>query len=697
MPRSSAILSLALVCAAGPLAAAPPTQSQAAATLQSLPAWFEPNTGQAPAPAGYFSRGGSGTLLVEPAGARFSAGMQTLDLRFRGALAQPSLEGDKPLPSYSSYLTGRDRSQWKARVPHFESVRARNLYRGIDAVYYLRDGHLEYDLVVAPGASPAQIRMAFAHAGKPKRNAAGDLVFANGLRQAAPISYQIGEDGKRQPVASRYLLRGEEVTFAVGDYDRSRELVIDPILYASYFGGDRDERANAIAVSPTGRVYIAGSSASTLGAIGNTIPLQEAPRANRDVFLAQLTPDPATGQLQLNYWTAYGGGGQDEATAIAVDARGFVYLVGSTTSNDLQLAGSSIQNAFGGNTDALIAVIRPEDGADGLWFAQYFGGTENDVATCLALGTDGAMYIGGYSNSPSLPTTANGFIGANRGAREGFLARVVTSASPALTYATFFGGNRTDSINAIALDADGTVFVAGYTVSDDFPVTSDAYLASPQSIFLAKFDLRRSGFDSQLYTTYIGGDALDVATSLVVDRGGNPWIAGYTFSDNLPASPNAYRSRPAGRADGFVMRFDWARRSQPDAVGYLTYFGGRFDDVPYSMILLRDGTLALTGYTFSDDFPRIDASAPVRPGRGADVFIAVIDPNRQGEDALRFSTTRGGALEDTGKAIAQGLNGLLYVSGSTLSSDLPVTNNTTKISPGGARQSFVMHASPSAN
>jgi hypothetical protein len=663
--------------------------------LASLPGWFEPNAGQYPRHVRYFSRGAAGTLLVESGAATFASQGRSLRLEWHGALAAGQPTGASPLAARSAYFTGAP-EQWKRDVPHYATVRAQQLYQGIDLVYYVAGKQVEFDLVVAPGADPSPIAFSFPGAGAPVISEEGDLVFSNGMRQRVPIAYQEIE-GKRKPVEARYQIAANgRVGFTLGQYDNRRPLTIDPILYAGYLGGDQSEAANAIAVDRQGNVWVAGSSSSTITLPEQYAPIQDAPAGAKDAFLAKLTPD-ASGKLVLTYWTQLGGTSDDEATAVTVDNQGFVFIAGNTASSDFPRAGATVQDTFGGETDAFAAKIRIEDsGSAALWFSQFYGGEGTEAANAIALDNSGAIYIGGFSNSDAVPGASSvGLQCCNRGGYEGFMAKFSPDSSPSLAYGTYLGGSSTDVIRAIAVDPDGNVLVAGYTASNDFPVAGAPFqgeLRSGTDAFLVKIDLSRPLLDALVYGTYLGGGALDMARSLAIAPDGDVWIGGYTQSQDFPITPDAYNTGNAGEIDAFLTKF---RINSPDprqSLIYSTYFGGRGTDILYSIAAGPGGLVALGGYTYSDDFPLIESGTAARALRGSELFLAQLDTAQPGRQAIRYSTVISGNNMDAVTGVAVDAAGKLYAAGFTQSVDIPVTDGSSKVSSGGLTQSFVLEA-----
>ena len=197
-----------------------------------LPIAFEPNRGQA---SGDFVARGSGmTVALQSDRVEFIGRGSRVVTTLNGARHGVRPEPEQRLPGVTHYLKGNDRSRWITDIPNYGRLRYRGIYPGIDAIYYGKDGRLEYDFVVAPGADPRRIVLHYA-GGSARVDASGDLVLGT-LRQHRPVVYQV-IGGQRRDVAARYALRGQTVRFELGAYDRSRELVIDPaVTWATYVG-----------------------------------------------------------------------------------------------------------------------------------------------------------------------------------------------------------------------------------------------------------------------------------------------------------------------------------------------------------------------------------------------------------------------------------------------------------------------------
>jgi hypothetical protein len=476
------------------------------------------------------------------------------------------------------------------------------------------------------------------------------------------------------------------------------------VLFSSYFGGDRDDKPTALVRDRAGNVWVTGSTTSALTAENQ--PIQTESTGGRDVFLARLSPT-RDGRLAISYWTLIGGSGNDEATAIAIDPLGMICLAGRTTSTDFPKAGTALQDeqedttdddeeVFGGGEDAFVMRIDPNvQGADGLRFSRIYGGLGTEVATAIAVDASAAIYVAGYTSSDKIAGLIDqrSLQGARGGGYDAFLIKVVPDSEAPLVYATYLGGAGTDDVAAIAVRAEDQVYITGNTSSDNLPITFDAYEINRRSMYLAKLDISKPWLDGLEYATYLGGDAYDSVKSMAIDAEGMLWLAGYTASSRFPITFNGHQIANNGNVDGFALRFDYRLRSSPAAIAYATYLGGGEGDIVYGIAVLPDGSIALTGYTYSNNYPRVPIAAPVPALRPAGAFASIIDPARIGEQALIYSTVLDGALTDIGMAVAADGNNLL-ICGYTMSFDFPVTDASTKPSTAGNRTAFLVKAGP---
>ncbi len=322
-------------------------------SYQPMPFRFEPNVGQIDQPTKFIARGLGYNLyltaqeaflvlhpsmpltenskspisqLGDPDVEKF-AGVR---MRYVGANSKFQVVGQDKLPGTVNHLVGNDAAQWKTKIPIYAKIRYRDLFPGIDAVYYGNSGRLEYDFVIAPGADPNLIKLAFQGPEQLEINESGDLIFslADGqIHQAKPVIYQV-VDGVKRYVDGGYRLNAQgHVVFQIAAYDSGIPLVIDPVLdYASYLGGGSIDQGLGIATDASGFVYITGSTHST--DFPTVIPLQPKKGRHTDVFVTKL--DPSDGSLV--YSTYLGGKGIDMGQAIAVNPDDEAFVTGYTLS-----------------------------------------------------------------------------------------------------------------------------------------------------------------------------------------------------------------------------------------------------------------------------------------------------------------------------------------------------------------------------
>ena len=649
-----------LLLVAGTAVAAP------AAKWSDIPLSFEPNRGQASAEVRYLARGSSYTLYLEN-GSTLLAGHKTSSLRtrFSGANLSARVESEARQSSTSNYFVGGDPRQWRESIPNYERVRYKNIYPGIDLVYYGKDGHLEYDWIVSPGADPSNIHMAFEQADRLRIDQHGDLVIRTGgseYRHKRPVIYQ-EIAGRRVTVAGEWNLRGHESAFRIGAYDRTQPLIIDPpLIYSTYYGGTGTDIAYAIAVDTIGSTYITGGTASA------NFPGETALKGTEDVFVTKINP---SGTAKM-YTTFLGGGGPDEGHGIAVDVQGNAYITGSAGSLDFPLK-NAIQAKQGGSGDAFVAKLNASGSA--LVYSTFLGGIGIDSGSGIAVDAAGNAYVVGTTFSADFPTV-NAFQAAKGAQQDAFIAKI-NPGGTAWVYATYLGGNNVDEGNAIAVDAAGSAYITGYTASTNFPLQSPFRSSNANSVdaFVTKMNPAGSAL---VYSTYLGGAGTDFGAAIAVDSSGNAYVTGAVASDDFPLV-NPIQTKLSSHAvdDVFVTKFN----PSGSALVYSTYLGGGSEDEPYALAIDKDGNAYITGRTNSSDFPLTNAIQSTR--FAFDMFVTEI--NAAGSAKL-FSTFIGGTGSESGRGIAVDQLGNIHIAGEGTSTDFPVVKPLQGANGGGGAQ-----------
>ena len=460
----------------------------------AVPVLFIANQGQAPAEVHFMAKGSGLTAYFSPGETLFRLGDTLLTTRFVGARPAVGIEGVERLPGQANFLTG-PAEEWHLDVPLYGAVRYRELYPGIDMVYGGLRRSLKSEFVVSPGADPSQIRMRYVGAGTLRLDLDGSLVIpvdGRELREAAPTIYQ-DRGGRRIAIEGRFSLANDGTAgFIIGQYDRDRTLVIDPVLsYSTLLGGSNSDAALAIAVDSTGAAYVAGFTASY--DFPKASPLQSSSGGGNDAFVAKLNP-AGNGLL---YCTYLGGKGDDRAYGLALDSSGAVYITGSTTSQNFPLH-NPLQSKLAGGKNAFVAKLSPA--GNSLVFSTYLGGNGSDTGNGIAVDSGGNVYLAGDTTSTNFP--ASTMQTTNRGSQDGFVSKLSADGAR-LLYSTYLGGSSDDHAAAIALDSSGSAYVTGSTHSTDFPVAAawQGHLAGGQDAFVAK--LAADG-NSLVFGTFLG-------------------------------------------------------------------------------------------------------------------------------------------------------------------------------------------------
>jgi parallel beta-helix repeat protein len=692
-------------------AAAPPRADAAEAAVSrsaTLPLRFEVNAGQTDARVRFVARGGGATAFITPTEAVFryqaapaakrgsrDAGRASaeaeksdsaLRLRFVAAAADAEVSGEDELTGRSNYFVGADPARWRTDVRAYERVRVRDVYPGVDALYYGRDGQLEYDLVVAPGADLGRVRLAFDGADALRVDESGDLVLATPageVRQRRPALYQ-ERDGAKTSVSGGYRVLGDgAVGLSAGGYDPSLPLVVDPVIvYAARLGSASADYANAVAVDSAGAAYVTGL-AGALGFPTTAGVLSTAGGGNYDAFVAKLDPTGAA----LEYCSYVGGDYYDNATGVAVDSTGSAYVTGYTMSTDFPVVnafkGALVDSGDYQAEDAFVAKLSPSGAS--LAYATYLGGARPDEAYAVAVDSAGSAYVTGYTLSTNFPT-ANALKPSISGAYDAFVTKLSPSGS-SLAFSTYLGGGDFDAGNAVAVDAAGCAYVAGvyeliYDPSSQtvtpFPAVNAAQpgCAGASDAFVVK--LAASG-TSLVFATSLGGRGADDAYGVAVGADGAAYLAGVTDSSDFPAA-GAAQPPPGGGQDAFLTKVS----PSGAAFEYSTRLGGANRDAGDAVAVDGSGHAYLVGYTASPNFPTAAADDGALDGE-ADGFVARCAP----DGSLEGSTFFGGAGAEFCGGAAVDATGALYFVAGTTSAGFPPTGVLT-LGPNGGQDVVVV-------
>ena len=697
-----------------------------------LPLSFESNQGQTSAQVRFLARGKGYNLFLtateavialdKPNGKRKAgvgvartahvtgdkgkASIATVRMRLEGARTQPRIIGVDQLPGRSNYFIGNDPQKWKTNVINYSKVKYEDIYPGIDIVYYGNQRQLEYDFHVAPSADPNIIKLRFEGATSLRINREGDLALRidrDEIRQMKPSAYQV-VNGSRQTVSCHYVLKSKnEVGFALGPYDESKPLVIDPLLlYSTYLGGNDFDIGDDIAVDSDGNAYVVGTARSadfptTPGAFQTTF--RGAGMFLTDAFVTKLNPE-GTGLVYSTYIGSTGSGVGDAGIAIAIDSSKNVYVTGQTDGPDFPVTAGVVQSTYGGEvSDAFVAKLNATGNA--LIYSTFLGGSGRDQGLGIAVDSVGSAYVTGSTASPNFPV-ANAFQPTIRAAPPYPSDAFVTKLNPtgsALVYSTYLGsgiddpGAGPDSGRDIAIDSSGNAYIVGITkltvnsatgaVFNNFPTTPGAFRTTAcdtttnlQDMFVTK--LNATG-NALVYSTFLCGGSIDVGESIAVDSAGKAYVTGATISTDFPTTAGAFQVASGGGPDIFVTKLS----ASGGSLEYSSYLGGSSSDEGEEIALDAMGNAYVTGRTTSTNFPQ---TADALSGTGDGAFVSKVNPTGS---ALLYSTRLGGGSSGFG-IVASPCPGSVYVTGAaSVSSTFITTPGAFQTTLNGATRAFI--------
>ena len=594
--------------------------------LPQQPIRFEPQVGRsAPASPIQWSAHGLGYSLAFTAEATLFR-LGDRTLALRLLGADPHAAFEATSPY--SVPTQYFTAAYRGPVQSYRHLRRHQVYPGIDVAFYGTGENLEYDFEIAAGADPSRIRLRFEGADRLRTAFNGDLLVDLGsqtVTQHVPVVYQVTAGGKRTPVHSEYQI------------EANRDVTLRL---------DRYDPSARLVIDPviTFASYLPGSK--------NTV-----------------------------------------GVAIGHDAQGFIYVAGNTAATDFVSTPNAFFGLNRGTQNTWLMKLNPF-GATGdqvIVYSTYFGGSLVDSLKDMAVDSStGRVYLTGSTTSADLLVTPGAFQSTLKGPTNGFVAVFDPAQAPSLVYATYLGGTGIDVPYGIAT-RNGKAYITGSTTSLDFPLANATLPASQggTDMFITELDPRLSGAASLIASGYYGGSGLDYGTSVAVDAAGFVYVAGVTYSSNLPITGGAYQATASGGGEAFVVEFVL----ESPIILHSTYLGGSGTDGAKKILIDPAGRVAIAGYTSSANFPITqNAYQSLLGGPHAPIlttptnaFLSILDLNTPVQ-SLVYSTFYGGSVDEVPYSLRLDANGTYYLGGFTLSPDLPVSQNA--INGSSARAGF---------
>ncbi|HLJ47148.1 MAG TPA: SBBP repeat-containing protein [Bryobacteraceae bacterium] len=614
------------------------------------PLAFSENRGQAPRGVDYVSSGLGHRILVRRSGVEIytatgrSSESHRIAVQFDGASPTAKGEALEATAARSGFLLN---GLLVEGLANYARLRYRNVWPNTDIVYYGTGRDLEYDIVLRPGADPSNIHLSFSGVRSLRTDADGNLVLTTSgqeILQHKPRIYQQVGDRKVEIAGQYHLLPNHRVTFELANYDRARELVIDPVL--GYKLPSLDPTilfATSVAADSAGNAYLTGQTT----AINH---------GYTDLFVIKINPQGTA----LGTFEAGGVGGNTAGDAITLDGSGNIYVAGQTKATGLSTCSScgfqsALANAQGAAWDGfLLAFNSTFPQTSSVTYITYIGGGADDIATAVAATGPNAVYVAGTTSSHDFPTSSVSG-GYQAQTNTTFLVKVDTTqvqGAGSKLWARYVGGSGTDSALGLAADASGNTYLVGTSSSNSSsfrPYSSTGFNASKSSTsvdgFLDKID--PTGANSLYFTYFTNGPATGVAAV-----GSTAYVAGITSGSlgNITASA-AQPSYGGGTSDAFLFRVDTAQTGAASLI-YSTYLGGSGIDQAYGVAADASGNASIVGMA-DGNFP-VKGQLQSYGGGTSDGFYTVINTGASGAASLVMSTWLGDSTADFATGVALG-------------------------------------------
>jgi gliding motility-associated-like protein len=590
-----------------------------------------------------------------------------LEMSFVNSLPFVAIEASKPIQSKTNYFIGNNAEDWVVEIENYSELHYKNIYKGIDVVYYNNKGSIKYDINIAASADYSKIKLKYTGAkSKIVLNNDGNLIIPTALGdfiEKIPAAYQF-VDGQKTQIRANYVLNDDNsVSFELHDYNPLLPVVIDPnLIYSTFIGGSaNDYILNGQLVKATnGDIFVTGTTTSlnfptTPGAFDiNANGLE-------DAFIFKIN---STGLLVSTF---IGGNDLDFGFGLATDNSGNIYFCGDAWSANHPTTTGTYQPIHSpvGFANGDITVMKFNNNLNNLFWSTFIGGIEDEQGHQLTIGSNGNVYVSGQARN-GMPVTNGAYQQFNAGSYDFFVC-ILNPTGSNLFASTFVGGSGIDRGSGIATDLAGNIYLSGY-VTNSFPTTPGAFSTTfnggPSDLAIAKLNPTAS---SLIYSTHLGSIGEDITRGgIVVTLSGEVIIAGSTNNPNFPVTTNAYSTVYGGGSfDAFLTKLN----AQGTNLVFSTFLGGNSSDIANYMAVSSNGEIAVTGEC-GNGFPVTPCTYDnTFNGGTSDAFISVF--NSTGSTLLN-STYLGGGGNDVGRIIYYDASGI-HAFGNTSSFNFPTS------------------------
>lgn len=602
-----------------------------------------------------------------------------------------------------NFFVGNDQSNWSKNVRSFEKVLISEIYNDVDIILYDQNGLPRYDLIVGKNADPSEIDLEFEGIDDFEIVDGGSALILKtslgSIYNSDLYAYQI-IDGKKNPIKCSFSSSNGKLGFEVGDYDKSHDLIIDPVVYTSYFGGTDVDAIEDVKIisddvfvvtgwSLSNEIYTTPGAYSTIVSTGN------------DVFVTKFQWSDAVYTPIVS--TIIAGAGHDIVQGIDSDKDNEIFIAGYTDSQDFPIVKPFQTNYVG---DQEIFVVKLRSDLSDIVYSTYIGGIKDDFAHDIRVNSKGAAFIVGQTYSVDFPKSAGAIQGTKKGVSDAF-ALSLNESGRSLDFSTYIGGISDDAAYAVDIDPNDAVYITGKTNSGDFPKApwrtwgswiierpyDDTYNGGWDA-FVCKLIGNGGKFE---YSSYFGGFTDDVGTAITYIGNGAVVLAGETLieptNQSFPVVGQPYQGDHGGKIDAFICKFNeletkkiGGRDVKTMPLIFSSFLGGSNDEAVTDLkVNPNSSSLFLVGYTNSKNFP-VENDFNSKYSGGSDMFYTEFLSSGTG---VAFSSLFGGGKNEISGGIdIDGFGGYVIV-GQTLSNNLKPTPDAHQGTFGGIADGFI--------
>jgi len=529
-----------------------------------------------------------------------------------------------------NYLKGKDPAKWQRNIRTYKSLSLGKIYEGIELCLKANSKNVEKIFHIQPGANPDLIKIKIEEAKKFSVNKIGELEIETDsgvFGFTKPVAYQY-ENGLRKFTDVTYNIDKNSYSFELENYDKTKELIIDPCLSATMFGGNLEDRIYDMVLDSFGNVFITGMTESTSFPT-TTGAYDENSHDLEDVFVAKLDANLEN----LLACTFIGADIQEWGKSIAIDDSGFVFVAGYTNSSDFPTTPNAYDPTFNGGSGEDVFILKLDNNLETLVSSTFLGGVQSDYGRSCCLDENGNIYVTGFTQSVDFPALVGSYDWEYNENSDVFVSKLDNNLETLLA-STYLGDVHTDSAYDVFHDLNGYIYITGHTYSDEFPVSPGAYdptyngseSNTRPDVFVSKFT---DDLSTLVASTYLGdpGDpyGTDYGWCIRTDTEFNIFVSGYTTSENFPTTPAAYdtllnEGNEPGHWDSFLSKFD----SNLENLLASTMVGGTESERTWIFTIDENDDIYISGDTNSDDFPVTPGCFDDSPDNG-NIFISKFD------------------------------------------------------------------------